>query len=269
MYSFLNAVCEYYTQHGKTFFNNFKGRFEREHSDDLRALEPISLPEHVQENPIAKIYRGSKYRLTLSSVAFFNLVQFLESKEREGGSVMISVMQTHLNIVTVERVADDKYSLAKMLGRAKTVEDFPAEDEGIPGHNAGSANTDRNAGSNVLTRLKLGPLPMEPELLADVQAELEEEDAKNPPVEGQNSLMQEFDQHIKREESDDAPGRTDVPLPPSLQRDVLMEVQKVKENRDRFRIEGRTGGVGPAVSVVMYTFHNTYDGYECSSSCLG
>ena len=182
---------------------------------------------------------------------------------------MISVMQTHLNIVTVERVADDKYSLAKMLGRAKTVEDFPAEDEGIPGHNAGSANTDRNAGSNVLTRLKLGPLPMEPELLADVQAELEEEDAKNPPVEGQNSLMQEFDQHIKREESDDAPGRTDVPLPPSLQRDVLMEVQKVKENRDRFRIEGRTGGVGPAVSVVMYTFHNTYDGYECSSSCLG
>ena len=172
------------------------------------------------------------------------------------------ILQTHLNIVTVERAADDNLSLAKMLGRAKVTEDFPAEDEGIPGHNAGSANTDRHTTSNILTRLKLGPLPMEPELLDDVQAELEEEDVRNPPVEGQHSLVQEF-AHIKREESEDAPNRTDIPVPPSKVRDVVMEVQKVKENRDRFRIEGRTGGVGPAVSVVMFTFHNTYDNINC------
>ena len=33
-----------------------------------------------------------------------------------------------------------------------------------------------------------------------------------------------------------------------------MEVQRIKENRDRFRIEGRSGGVGPGVSVTMFTF---------------
>jgi transcription initiation factor TFIID subunit 5 len=38
-----------------------------------------------------------------------------------------------------------------------------------------------------------------------------------------------------------------------------MEVQKIIEHRDRYKMEGRTGGVGPAVSVTMYTFHNTYD----------
>lgn len=65
---------------------------------------------------------------------------------------------------------------------------------------------------------------------------------------------------IKKEEDEDAPTRADIPYPPSTARDVAMEVQKVKENRDRFKIEGRTGGVGPAVSVCMFTFHNTHDG---------
>lgn len=260
LYSFLSVVSDFYVQEGRQFFKAFKDYFEDEHPDDLRALAPIALPEHVEDSEIAKIYRNNKYRLRLSSVAFFNLMQFLESKEKIGGSVMIMILQTHLNIVTIDRAADDTQSLAKMLGRAKATEDFPAEDEGIPGHNAGSANIDRHTTSNVLTRLKLGPLPMEPELLDDVQAELEEEDAKNPPAEGQISLVQEFDRLIKREESEDAPTRTDIPIPPSKVRDVIMEVQKVKENRDRFRIEGRTGGVGPALSVVMFTFHNTYDG---------
>ena len=36
-----------------------------------------------------------------------------------------------------------------------------------------------------------------------------------------------------------------------------MEVTKIRENRDRLKIEARTGGIGPGVSVVMYTFHNT------------
>ena len=254
-------VDEYYTTESRAFFITFKTYFEREHEDDLRALEPISLPEHANNNEIAKIYRGAKYRLTLSTVAFFNLIQFLEGKEKDGGAVIIGVLQTHLNIVTVDRIAEDQQSLAKLLGRSNIIEDFPAEDEGIPGHNPGSANTDRNAGSTVLTRLKLGPLPMESDLLGDVQADLEDEDIKHPPIDGQISLAQEFERHIKREESEDAPNRLDVPLPPSLARDVAMEVQKVKENRDRFRIEGRTGGVGPGVSVVMFTFHNTYDWY--------
>ena len=261
VHSYLNLVSEFYPKEAKAFFGNFRDHFADEHEQDLRRLQSIQLPEHVADDELAKIYRSQRYRVTLSQIAFYNLVQFLESKDTEGGAVIISIIQTNLNVVTVERSADDQYSLAKLLDRSKNVENFPAEDEGIPGHNPGSANVDRNAGSTVLTRLKLGRNILDHDGRQDVLAELEAEDNRNPPSTGQTSLVDHFEQRIKREESEDAPTRTEVPLPPPLARDVAMEVQKVKENRDRFKIEGRTGGIGPGLSVVMYTFHSTNDRY--------
>lgn len=243
----------------RAYFAAFKDAFEAEHPDDLRALAPTSLPEHLETNDTAKIYRDNKYRVRMSSMAFNNFILFLEGKEKEGTRHIISIITQNLDVYTYERSAENESGLFKLLARAKAQEDFPAEDEGIPGHNPGSANTEQLKGSNVLTRVKLGPMPMEPDLEGDVRGELEEEDSRNPPSEGQSSLVQHFDQQIKREESEDAPARTELPLPPSSARDVAMEVQKVKENRDRFRIEGKTGGVGPGVSVVMFTFHNTHD----------
>ena len=254
-------VADFLAKDSRNFFDAFKAKHEAEHESDLRALASISSPEHVQNNDIAKIYRANKYRVTVSQVAFYNLIQFLESKEKDGGALLVGVIQSFLHVVTVDRAADEQYSLAKMINRAKTIEDFPAEDEGIPGHNAGSANMDQTAGSLVLTRLRLGSMPMESDSIRDVRAELEEEDSKNPPIPGQDSLGQHFEQRIKREESEDAPTRTELQLPPSVARDVAMEVQKVKEDRDRFRIEARSGGIGPGVSVTMFTFHNTHDRY--------
>ena len=266
VYSLLNLISDFFPKDGRNFFDRFKAHFEAEHENDLRVLGTIALPEHVQDNPTAKIYRGNRYRVTLSVTAFNNLIMFLESKEKEGAGLIVGVIQTFFAVNTIERAADDPRGLAALLNRAGSMETHPAEDEGIPGHNPGSANTDRAGGSSVLTKLKLGPLPMEAELMADVRAELEDEDVKQPPVEGQSSLVDHFEQQIKREESEDAPTRTEIQLPPSTARDVALEVQKVKENRDRFKIEGRTGGIGPGVSVAMYTFHNTFDGSEKSPS---
>ncbi len=262
MYSFLSLVGDFYPREAERFFSTFKALFVSSHEDDLRSLGPVSLPEHLNENHTAQLYRANKYRLTLTTVAYQNLIIFLETKEQEGGTVILKILQNHLNVVRVERSAlDSQRSLSAMLERAKADDDIPAEDEGIPGHNPGSANTDRNA-PPVLTRLALGPLPMETELMEDVRAQLETEDAKNPPMPGQPSYLESFEHQIKQEPGEDVPSRDAVPLPPSLARDVAMEVQKVKEYRDRFKIEGRTGGVGPQVSVAMYTFHNTFDRYE-------
>ena len=259
VYSFLNLVSDDYTRESRNFFNAFRGYFENEHVDDIRSLEPISLPEHIATNETAKIFRGAKYRLSLSSVAFYNLIRFLESREKDGGAVLVGVIGSHLNVNTVERGNDAQFALAQILNRARTIEDFPAEDEGIPGHNPGSANTSRNTRDNILTKVKLGAMPMDEDVKNDVRAELEEEDGKNPPGNGQLSLVEHFDDKIKREESEDAPTRSELQMVSSAARDVAMEVQKVKEDRDRFKIEGRTGGVGPGVSVTMFTFHNTYD----------
>lgn len=267
VYSFLDLVSDFYPREAKTFFSNFREIFENEHEDDLRGLQAVVLPEHVSTNEMAKIYQSQRYRATLSQTAFFNLIQFLESKEKEGGAVIVSILQTRLSVVTVERTVEDQFSLAKLLERAKHKEDFPAEDEGIPGHNPGSAKLDSNAGSAVLTKLKLGQITLDAEGRHDVVGDLEDEDKANPPAAGQDSLVDSFEQRIKREESEEVPGRTELPpRPPPLARDIAMEVQKVKENRDRLKITERTGGVGPGMNVVMYTLHNTNDGYESSLS---
>lgn len=255
-------VTSLYSQEAKQFFESNKNMFLPEHTDDIRVLEPISLPEHVQDNATAKLYRSNKYRLVLSNPAYTNLLQFLESKEKGGGSVMTAILSSYCSLKTMDRAADNRFSFAAMLNQIGAGQTFPSEDEGIPGHHPGSAYTgDNPAMAGTLPRLKLGKLPLEPTLEDDVRAELAEEDTKEPPRPGQNSLVQEFEQMIKKEDDEEGPSRADIPYPPSLAHDVAIEVMRVKEQRDRFKIDGRTGGVGPGVSVCMFTFHNTYDGY--------
>ncbi|KAI5299162.1 Transcription initiation factor TFIID subunit 5 [Ascosphaera atra] len=265
VYSFINLITSFDPLEGRRFFETNKGIFLAEHSEDVRSLEPISLPEHVQENHIAKLYRNNKYRIILSTPAFSNLMQFLESKQKEGGTVMSAILSSYCTVITKERTSDERFSFAAMLGRAQDQTGIPAEEEGIPGHHPGSAYTGENpAMAGTLPRLKLGKLPLEPVLEGDVRAELEEEDSKNPPATGTPSLTQHFEDMIKKEDEEEAPTRAEIPYPPSVARDVQMEVQKVKENRDRFKIVGsRTGGVAPGISVCMFTFHNTYDGVTC------
>jgi transcription initiation factor TFIID subunit 5 len=260
VYSFLDLATALYPQEAQQYFEANKNLFLPEHAEDIRSLQKITLPEHVQDNSTAKLYRGNKYRLILSNPAFSNLMQFLENKQKEGGSVMSAIMSSYCNVITKDRAADDRFSFAAMLGRSSESHTFPAEDEGIPGHHPGSAYTgDNPAMTGTLPRLRLGKFPPEAELESDVRAELEDHDSKNPPAPGQNTLIQEYDEMIKKEEDEEAPTHADVPFPPSTARDVAMEVQRVKENRDRFRIEGRSGGVGVACSVCMFTFHNTHD----------
>lgn len=240
------------------FFQEYKQHFEREHEQDLRSLEFVKHSEHLEENEVAKLYRNNSYRLTMVENTHFSLLSFLESKERQGGSVITSIMQSNLHIVTVDRASTTDRSFAAVLARQGMASTLPDEDEGIPGHNPGSANTDKNA-PPVLTRLALGPMPMEADALADMRDDLEDHDMLDPPLPGQNSLIDEFDQKIKRENSEDVPSRDNVPYPKPLARDVAADVAKIKESRDRFRLPPRSGGVGPGVSVTMFTFHNTHD----------
>lgn len=261
VHSVLSLATDFYPEDCKEFTKKHGPRFEREHPDEVRQLGAVSLPEHVQDSHVGKIFKGNKYRLTMTTMAYSMLTQFLEAREADGGSVLMRLIESYMHIVTVDRaVAGVERSLAAMLARKGDEYDMPGEDEGIPGHNPGSANTDRNA-PNVLARLALGPLPMDNDAMEDVRAELQEEDARDPPQPGETSLVEEFDQRIKQEPTEDGPTREQVPLPPPLARDVAMEVQKIREHRDRFKIDPKTGGVGPGVSVCMYTFHNTHDRY--------
>jgi transcription initiation factor TFIID subunit 5 len=242
------------------FFREFSPQFEKLHADELRVFETIKLRSQVFENSVAKLYRNTKYRLPLNTHVYFNLLTFLESNANSGGSVIIYLLQTYCEVRETERGPIDQYSFEAIINQARGVEGDDADlQEGIPGAFTGVSNKDIMDNTAIL---KLGMLAMEPDLASDVRAELEDEDLRHPPENGKSSLVEEFDQNIKREDSADGPSRNEIPLPPSRARDVVMEVQKIKENRDRFRIDKadkRTGGIGPGVSVCMFTFHNTLD----------
>lgn len=256
VYSYLELIVNGFGTDGQTFLREFAPSFEQLHADELRTFETITLRQQVYDNPITKLYRSTKYRIPLNVTVYYNLTTFLEQNSKAGGTVLLYLLATFCDIRTTQRGPIDQYSFEAIINQANNSEDIePDLLEGIPGTFTGVTNKDIMI-NNV--SLKLGPMPMDAELAADVRTELEEDDLKHPTEPGKLSLVEEFDR-IKREDSVDAPNRNEIPFPPSRARDVVMEVQKVKESRDRFKIESRTGGIGPAVSVCMFTFHNSLD----------
>lgn len=261
VYSFLDLVKFDYKLRAESFMFSNKERFETVRADEVNSLKLIKTPEQLEENPVARLYLKNKYRIPLNKFSTGNLFNFLERDAEECGDIVSYILTTFCEVESIERGPIEPFSFEAIYRRARNLDvDEIDVQEGIPGvPAAGAVTLNREIlerGNN--TALKLGPLPLEPELRGDILAELEDEDKVNPPDPGTRSLADEFNNmHPIKREAEDSPQRTDIPYPPSRARDIVMEMQKVRENRDRFKIEGRTGGVGPAVSVCMYTFHNS------------
>ncbi|KAJ4329067.1 Transcription initiation factor TFIID subunit 5 [Fusarium piperis] len=261
VYSFLELVNNSYTEDAKTFLREVGPHFQPVHADDLKTFATVTLPQHVNENPMTKLYRENKYRIPLNQHASGDLFNFLERESDQGGSVIRQLLASYCQVDSTARGPITPFSFEAVYRRSRNMEMEDVDtNEGIPGVNIGLSNKDV---LDPTAPLKLGPLPMDPDLRDDVRAELEDEERRNPPVPGRPTLLEEFDQRIKREESADAPNRADLPLPPSRPRDIMLEMQKVRENRDRFKIDGQTGGVGLPVSACMFTFHNTLGSVAC------
>jgi len=255
VYSYLDLISRSCGNEAKKFFEELKGNFENVHGDELKLLAIVTLPSHIKENHATRTYLENKYRIPLNQQTAGQLFSFLEREYDAGGFVILSLLNKNCQVDTTARGPIEPFSFEAIFQRGQNLgfDDVDAQ-EGIPGVFTGVNVRD---GVNVKVPLKLGPMPMETELRDDVRAELEEMDQRHPPSEGDPTLVDEFDRKIKREEDADGPSRADIPLPPSRARDVVMEMKKVQENRDRFKIEGRTGGVGVPVSICMFTFHNT------------
>ena len=265
VYSYLALVLNSYSKEAQHLCTKCADGFRKEHEYDLRSLERIGLPEHIEGDNIAKLYRDNTYRLSLSTATYNYFMQFLEGLPPDLYKLLIKIVDENLDLRQVDRTADDRFSFASVLLRASEGQDMPDEDEGIPGHRPGNAisSTDPNVGNN-LANLRLGKLAMDKDLEEDVRAELDDIDIAMPSVPDQASLIETHERiNIKQEEEEEGPNRAEIPFPQSTSRDVVMEVTKIRENRDRLKIEGRTGGIGPSISVVMYTFHNTHDSINC------
>ncbi|KAI0016022.1 WD domain-containing protein [Xylariomycetidae sp. FL0641] len=264
VYSYLRLVSQGSQVHAQEFLEKTRKRFESTHSDELKNLATITLAPHVRENSLAKLYLENRYVIPINKSLIGHLFHYLERELDQCGAVVLDIIQQYCRVDSVDRGPIEPFSFEAIYRRARNqeLEDVDIQ-EGIPGHTNRSGLSNRDILDNSAA-LKLGPLPMEPDLRGDVAAELEDEDKLHPPRDGVPSLVDEFNSmHPVKKESGDSPQRTDIPYPPSRVRDVVVEMQKVRENRDRFRIEGRTGGVGPGVSVCMFTFHNHLGAISC------
>ncbi|KAJ4148354.1 hypothetical protein LMH87_002829 [Akanthomyces muscarius] len=261
VYSYIALVESGYTEDAKIYLKDMGPQFQTAHADDLKTFATVTLPAHTAENPVIQLYKNNKYRIPLNQHATGDLFNFLERESEQGGAVIRHILVNHCQIDSTQRGPITPFSFEAVFRRAKNLDmDDIDTKEGVPGIKLGLSNKDV---LDPAAPLQLGPFPMEADLRDDIRAEIEDEEKRNPSAPGTATLLEEFDQKIKKEESDDVPSRADLPLPPSRPRDIMLEMQKLRENRDRFKIEGRTGGVGVAVSACMFTFHNTLGGVAC------
>jgi transcription initiation factor TFIID subunit 5 len=265
VYMYLGLVEQTNAVIAENFWKKFVEPFRTQHEHDIQLLKSATLPEHLKADGEAKRYLSNKYRVNLSSPAQMYILTFLESLSREHYALLIKILETNIDLRVSDRATDDRYSFASVILRAQDDSNLPPDDEGIPGHKSGNAIiTDQANVGNTLATLKLGKLQMDKDTEEDVRADLEEIDSKMPPAPGQSTLVETHEKiNIKQEEDEDGPTRTEIPFPVSTSRDVHMEVTKIRESRDRLKVEGRTGGIGPGVSVCMYTFHNSADSINC------
>ncbi|KAK9479033.1 WD40-repeat-containing domain protein [Lipomyces japonicus] len=232
----------------KKFFVTYSLDHTVLHGHDLQLLSGLTLPDHLQENETAKLYRNKKYRLNLSRTTFDLLLHFLDDNERNGGPVTIRLINQYID-TNVTATRPDRYD-----DRNQTL----GPDEGIPGH------LTSQEGMFNKQLVKLGKFPLDEKMAKDVELRLKEEDVKSgtsnsliPEVPGNKSLVEEFHEQHKEDNASDSPLRDILPLPPFKGTDVEAEIEAVKDGRNRLKI----GSVEASLpSVCMYTFHNTYDG---------
>ncbi|KAI4864950.1 WD40 repeat-like protein [Hypoxylon rubiginosum] len=263
VYSYLRLVSQGSYAHAEDLIEQTRSRFEKMYPDELKGLATVTLSLHVKESPVAKAYLENQYIIPISKSLTGHLFHFLERDLDQCGAVVLDIIQANCRLDSVDRGPIEPFSFDAIYRRARQLDFTEIEiEEGIPGmtNRGGLARNTLDS----MPGVKLGTLPMESDLRGDLVPELEEEDRLHPPKEGFRSLVDEFNaMHPIKKEAGDSPQRSDIPYPPSRARDVVMEMQKVRENRDRFRIEGRTGGVGPGVSVCIHTFHNHLGSISC------
>jgi transcription initiation factor TFIID subunit 5 len=266
VYTYLDYVAKSERpEPAQRFWQRFGEDFRKEHDYDMKQLQHTTLPEHLEQEGEAKRYLANKYRISLSTPAHTYFMNFLEGLEKPIYQILLPIIENRLDLRSVERALDDRYSFASIILRNQEDGNIPPEDEGIPGHKPGNAIvTDHLNVGNTLANVKLGKLQMDKDIEEEVRAEVEDIDKVLRPETGKASLVETHEKlNIKQEDEDDGPTRVEIPFPAVTARDVHMEVTKIRENRDRLKMEGRTGGIGPGISVCMYTFHNSNDSINC------
>ncbi|XP_006657544.1 transcription initiation factor TFIID subunit 5-like isoform X2 [Oryza brachyantha] len=79
IHCFMDLVAEGHTQEAHSFFHTF--REDHEHSRDLKKLEGILSPSHLEEMEVARSLRENKFRIKLCGSSYDLLLQYLHKTQ--------------------------------------------------------------------------------------------------------------------------------------------------------------------------------------------
>lgn len=242
VHCYFELVSKGHVKEAKVFYDKYSDEHKILHGIEIQRLAGISLPEHLQENPMAQAYRTNKYRILVSKTTMNLLLYFLHENEAVGGTVLVRIINQYLNPV----ISTTKPDKIDQEGEADP-------QEGIPSYLVSTNEIERFNSQSV----SLGKLPLEPEVEKELEAELKVKDENSEPVNGK-TLVQEFEELNAPEK--DSPAVDSIPLPLKDASDIKRMVLAVEDSRSKIKL-GAIQASSP--SVCMYTFHNTNNDLTC------
>ncbi|EGW34225.1 uncharacterized protein SPAPADRAFT_134515 [Spathaspora passalidarum NRRL Y-27907] len=242
IHCFLELISKGYDTDAKKFFDKFKSDHLILHGVEVSKFAGLALPEHLEENELAVAYRNHKYRILVSKTSLNLLLYFLHENEAVGGGILIRIINQYLDpVISINR--PDKVDRE---GEANP-------EEGIPEYVTDTNEVEKFNEQGV----KLGKLPIDPDVQKEIEAELKIKDEKIEPVNGK-TLTEEFQEMTKPDQ--DSPARESLPLPLKDHGDIRRMILEVEDSRSKIKL----GSIqASAPSVCMYTFHNTNNDMTC------
>ncbi|SMN19605.1 similar to Saccharomyces cerevisiae YBR198C TAF5 Subunit (90 kDa) of TFIID and SAGA complexes, involved in RNA polymerase II transcription initiation and in chromatin modification [Maudiozyma saulgeensis] len=154
IYLFLNLVKKNRIV-ARRFFDKFSADFKVLHSTEINRLFSVNSIDHIKENEVANTFVSNKYRITLSRTTLNLLLYFLNENESVGGSLLIGVINEHIqpNIVTTVSLKDRLSDGIKNLANDSSA----------------NANVTLEINSAPVT---LGPYPQDKEFTKEIETEL-------------------------------------------------------------------------------------------------
>lgn len=242
IHCFLELISKGFSSEAKLFFDKFRSDHLVLHGIEVEKFAGLSLPEHLEENDLAVAYRKYKYRILVSKTSLNLLIYFLHENEAVGGGILIRIINQYLDPV----ISTNRPDKIDQEGEANP-------EEGISEYVTDTNEVKKFNEQNV----KLGKLPIDPDVAKEVEAELKIKDEKIEPV-NNKTLTKEFQDMTKPDQ--DLPVRESLPLPLKDANDIKKMIIQVEDSRSKIKL----GAIQASLpSVCMYTFHNTNNNMTC------
>lgn len=153
IYMFLDLVVKD-PLYARRFFDRFSEDFKVFHGNEINRLFSVNSIDHIKENEVASAFQNNRYRISISRTTLNLLLYFLNENEGVGGSLIISIINQHLD----PNVKDTVTSKDKVADGIKVLTET-----------SGDADINEQINS---APVRLGPFPKDEEFVKEVESEL-------------------------------------------------------------------------------------------------